>query len=133
MYRRHIVISSTDKELSREDPQTRNDLPAVRRFDAVRSGCCWPAPAPRRIVRFRRGSELQAHGRPVWREETTEAAVGDPADQHDRNSAYEVASNPELQRVGPARIKDRIAGMTAEEIIDFADRNSTVTLEVKSH
>jgi hypothetical protein len=49
------------------------------------------------------------------------------------NSAYEVASNPELQRVGPARIKDRIAGMTAEEIIDFADRNSTVTLEVKSH
>lgn len=48
------------------------------------------------------------------------------------NSAYETVANPELRRVSVARIKDRIAGMTADEIIDFANRNSTVTIEVQS-
>lgn len=48
------------------------------------------------------------------------------------NSAYETVANPELRSPGVARIKDKIAGMTADEIIDFADRNSTVTIEVQS-
>jgi hypothetical protein len=42
------------------------------------------------------------------------------------NSAYEVASNPELQSLSVVRIKDKIAGLTADEIIGLAKRTSTV-------
>ena len=48
------------------------------------------------------------------------------------NSAYETVANPELRKMSVARIKDKIAGMTADEIIDFANRNSTVKIEVQS-
>ena len=48
------------------------------------------------------------------------------------NSAYETMANPELRKVSVARIKDKIAGMTADEIIDFANRNSTVKIEVQA-
>lgn len=46
-------------------------------------------------------------------------------------SAYEVVGNPELQSPSPARVKDKIAGMTADEIIDLANRTSTVKARVK--
>lgn len=45
-------------------------------------------------------------------------------------SAYEVVANPELQSPSIARVKDRIAGMTADEIIELADRASDVRIEV---
>ena len=48
------------------------------------------------------------------------------------NSAYDVVANPELQSPSIVRIKDRVAGMTAEEIIDLADRTSTVKVDMKS-
>ncbi|KRG75742.1 hypothetical protein ABB30_11355 [Stenotrophomonas ginsengisoli] len=48
------------------------------------------------------------------------------------NSAYEVVNNPELQQPGVARIKDRIAGMSAEQIIAYAASNSTTKVEVVS-
>ena len=48
------------------------------------------------------------------------------------NSAYETMAHPELRKVSVARIKDKIAGMTADEIIDFANRNSAVKIEVQA-
>ena len=47
-------------------------------------------------------------------------------------SVYDVAASPELQSPSIVRIKDRVAGMTAEEIIDLADRTSDVKIEVQS-
>ena len=47
-------------------------------------------------------------------------------------SAYDVISSPELQSPSIVRIKDRVAGMTAEEIIDLANRTSDVKIEVQS-
>jgi hypothetical protein len=44
-------------------------------------------------------------------------------------SAAEAAENPELQSLGIVRIKDQVAGMTAEEIIEYGERVSTVTIE----
>lgn len=41
------------------------------------------------------------------------------------SSAYEVAGNPELQTLSAARIKDKISGLTADEIIELAERTST--------
>lgn len=48
------------------------------------------------------------------------------------NSAHEVVANPELQSPSIGRIKDRVAGMSADEIIAYADRNSTVRIEIPS-
>jgi hypothetical protein len=46
-------------------------------------------------------------------------------------SAYEVVAKPELQSLSIARIKDRVAGMTAEEIIALADSTSEVEIEIE--
>ena len=46
-------------------------------------------------------------------------------------SAYEVAANPELQNPSIARVKDRVAGMNAEEIIGLANRTTDVKIEVQ--
>jgi len=47
------------------------------------------------------------------------------------NSAKEVDGNPELQSFGIQRIKMKVSGMTADEIIKYADANSTVKIEVR--
>lgn len=44
------------------------------------------------------------------------------------NSAEEMLADPELRSPGPVRIKDRIAGLTAAEIIELADKTSTVRI-----
>lgn len=41
-------------------------------------------------------------------------------------SAFEVARNPDLRKPSIARIKDRVAGMTADEIIEYSEKVSTV-------
>jgi len=46
------------------------------------------------------------------------------------NSAKETIDNPELLNVGIGRIKERVSGMTADEIIKYADANATVKVEV---
>ena len=46
-------------------------------------------------------------------------------------SAYEVVNNPDLQTLSAARIKDKIAGLTAEQIIELA--NKTATVKVQQH
>jgi hypothetical protein len=46
------------------------------------------------------------------------------------SSAYEVVRSPELQAPSIVRIKDRVAGMSADEIIAYAAKNSTVGVEV---
>ena len=45
-------------------------------------------------------------------------------------SAYEVVANPELQSPSIGRIKDQVAGMTADEIIALAARVSDIQVEV---
>lgn len=47
-------------------------------------------------------------------------------------SAYDVVQNKDLQSLSIARIKDRVAGMTAEEIIVLANRTSDVKVDVKT-
>lgn len=47
-------------------------------------------------------------------------------------SAYDVARNPALQSPSIGRIKDRVAGMTADEIIAYAATVSTVKTEIRS-
>jgi hypothetical protein len=47
------------------------------------------------------------------------------------NSAYEVVANPELQSPSVVRIKDKVAGLTADEIIELANRTSTVKVNVE--
>lgn len=44
------------------------------------------------------------------------------------NSAKEMLADPELRSPGPVRIKDRIAGLTAAEIIELAEKTSTVRI-----
>lgn len=44
-------------------------------------------------------------------------------------SGYEVVGNAEFQSLGIARIKDRVAGMTADEIIELGERIGTVRVE----
>lgn len=44
-------------------------------------------------------------------------------------SVKERINNPELQGLGIARIKDKIAGLSAEEIIEYVERVSTVKIE----
>jgi hypothetical protein len=46
------------------------------------------------------------------------------------NSAHEVVNNPELQSPSIGRIKDRVDGMSADEIITYAAKNSTVRFEI---
>jgi len=48
------------------------------------------------------------------------------------NSAYEVVGSPDLQNLSIMRIKDKVAGLTAEQIIELADRTSTVKVEQHS-
>jgi hypothetical protein len=45
-------------------------------------------------------------------------------------SAHEVVNNPALQSPTIGRIKDEVAGMTAQEIIEYASKVSTVRMEV---
>lgn len=44
-------------------------------------------------------------------------------------SAYDIVGDPNLQNLSAARIKDRIDGMTADEIIALADSLETPTVE----
>lgn len=44
-------------------------------------------------------------------------------------SAYEAAANPELESFGIARVKDRVAGLTADEIIELGNRVSTIKIQ----
>lgn len=44
-------------------------------------------------------------------------------------SAYEAVADPALQSFGITRIKDKVSGMTAEEIIALGNRVSTIKLE----
>lgn len=44
------------------------------------------------------------------------------------NSAEEMLADPELRSPGPVRIKERIAGLSAAEIIALADKTSTVRI-----
>jgi len=48
------------------------------------------------------------------------------------NSAKETIDNPELLNMGIGRIKERISGMTADEIIKYADANSTVKVQMNT-
>jgi len=45
------------------------------------------------------------------------------------NSAYDVVRNPELQSLGIARIKDKVSGLTADEIIELGGRTSTIQVQ----
>lgn len=45
------------------------------------------------------------------------------------HSAHDAARDPALQTLGITGIKDKVSGMTAEEIIALADRVSTITAE----
>ena len=47
-------------------------------------------------------------------------------------SAYELVAHPDRDTMGVARIKDRIAGMTADEILAYAAANATVKAEIVS-
>lgn len=44
--------------------------------------------------------------------------------------AHELLADPDLQKPSIIRIKDRVAGMTADEIIGLANRTSEVRVEV---
>ena len=44
-------------------------------------------------------------------------------------SAHEVVRNPELQSLGIARIKDKVSGLTADEIIELGGRVSTIRVQ----
>ncbi|MBS3895342.1 DUF6694 family lipoprotein [Silanimonas sp.] len=46
-------------------------------------------------------------------------------------SAHEAVTNPELRTPSIGRIKDRVAGMTAEEILQYAAEVSTVSMEIQ--
>lgn len=46
-------------------------------------------------------------------------------------SAYDIVGNPQLQRMSITRIKDRVAGMTAEEIVAYAETVSTVEAQLE--
>ena len=46
-------------------------------------------------------------------------------------SVYEVVGNPDLQKPSMAHIRDKVAGMTAEEIIARANKNPSVKINVK--
>ncbi|WP_313493339.1 hypothetical protein [Stenotrophomonas sp.] len=48
------------------------------------------------------------------------------------NSAYEVVGNPELQGFGIARVKDRVAGLDADEIIELGSRTSGAEIRIQS-
>lgn len=45
-------------------------------------------------------------------------------------SAIDIVGNPELQEVSVARIRGRVDGMTANEIIELSETASDVTVEV---
>jgi hypothetical protein len=47
------------------------------------------------------------------------------------NSVYEALNDPGLQHPSAARIKDKIAGMTASEIIEFARKTATAQVFIK--
>ena len=48
------------------------------------------------------------------------------------NSAHEVVGDPELQRFGIARVKDRVAGLDADEIIALGGRASNAGIRIQS-
>lgn len=48
-------------------------------------------------------------------------------------SAYEVVRDPELQAPSVGRIKDKVAGLTADQIIELAGRNPAARIEVSKH
>ena len=47
-------------------------------------------------------------------------------------SAHELVAHPDRDNMGVARIKDRIAGMTADEILAYAADNSAIKAEITS-
>lgn len=49
------------------------------------------------------------------------------------NSVYDVVGNPALQSLSAGRIKDRIAGMSAEEIIELARTAPDVDTKIEIH
>lgn len=44
-------------------------------------------------------------------------------------SAKEVVGQPSMQQLGIARIKDKVAGLTAEQVIKLGKRVSTIKIE----
>jgi hypothetical protein len=48
------------------------------------------------------------------------------------SSAYEAIRNPALQRPSIERIKDRVAGMTADEIIELSKGVTSIRVETRS-
>ncbi len=44
-------------------------------------------------------------------------------------SAYDVVGNPELQTLSIARVRDKVAGMTADQIIERANKGTDVRIE----
>ena len=44
-------------------------------------------------------------------------------------TASDVVHHPEMHSLGIARIKERVAGMTADEIIEYGERVGTVQIE----
>ncbi len=48
------------------------------------------------------------------------------------SSAYEAIRDPALQRPSIERIKDRVAGLTADEIIELSKRVTSIRVEIRS-
>jgi hypothetical protein len=48
-------------------------------------------------------------------------------------SVYQALDKPDLQRPSVVRIKDKIAGLTADEIIELAKKTATTRVTVKAH
>jgi hypothetical protein len=49
------------------------------------------------------------------------------------NSANEMLSTPDTDSLGIVRIKEKVSGLTAEQIIDLSNKVSTVRVEHRSH
>ena len=48
------------------------------------------------------------------------------------NSAYDLVANPELQSFGIAKVKDKVANLNADEIIELGNRTPGVQVQVQS-
>lgn len=104
---------------------------------ALGTGCTTPG-GPRKEIRIDATSAESA-------EATFKAMVDDaPPRQREKllgamiainfagiQSAYEVVRDPSLESVSIGRIKEQVAGMTADEILAYAEKVSTVQMEVR--
>lgn len=98
---------------------------------------CASAPTPGEMVRIDATSEATAatsysammKGRSLTDQQKLAVAVL-KLNLEGANSAYDVARNPELQNPTIGRIKDKVAGLTADQIIELADRTSSLRIEV---